>query len=222
MRVAQDRLCYRTLFSILILACDELTIRTTLTASLLGVLSLRIDDEQAVDLFNLRLVIKELRNFEPLLEFVHLDGVPGADFLVQAVLGFGPDQLQLDFLGHRVGRNGLFIIVIEPIRVFVVYLAGLFVLMNFCEIVAVTHLTTNALVVVDKYPVGLESPLGQLFVEQIDAIVHRAMGFAYRRTGATEQFSSITAKSAVPLRFFVASSAIRLTPRSFETPFNKE
>jgi hypothetical protein len=100
--------------------------------------------------------------------------------------------------------------VIEPIRVFVVDFAGLFVLMNFRKIVTVTHLTTNALVVVDKYAVGLESPLGQLFVEQIDAIVHRAMGFAYRRTGALEQFSSITAKSAVPLRFFVAS-AIRFS-----------
>jgi hypothetical protein len=38
-----------------------------------------------------------------------------------------------------------------------------------------------------------------------------------------EQFSSITAKSAVPLRgFFVVSSAIRLAPRFLETSLHKQ
>ncbi len=118
-------------------------------------LFLGIDHVNAIDFLDLGDVVKILGDHEAVIEFVHFDGVPRADLLVQPVLGLSADQLQLEALGHRIRRHRFTIAVKEAVVVLVKNFAGFFVLLNLGEIVAVAHLATYALVVVDKYPVRL-------------------------------------------------------------------
>ena len=57
--------------------------------------------------------------------------------------------------GYRFGLDGLCGSVVESVVVLVENLAGFFMLMDLSEIVTVTHLATDAFIVVDKDAVGL-------------------------------------------------------------------
>ena len=130
------------------------------------------------------LVVKKLRLGQPILELIHLDGIPRTDFLVQPVFGLRADELQLKAFRYRIRRDGLAVAVVEPVGILVKNLAGFLVLVDLGEIVAVAHLAADAFVVIDEHTVRFETAARQFFIKQIDAIVHRAMGFADRRAGA--------------------------------------
>jgi hypothetical protein len=56
--------------------------------------------------------------------------------------------------------------------------------MDLRQIVAETHLTADTLVVVYPNPIGLQSAGGGFLVEQINAVLYRAVQLAQGRAGA--------------------------------------
>lgn len=55
-------------------------------------------DVQAVNYLDISGFIEIFGKFRALVEIVHFDGVPGTDFLVQSIFGFGAYQFELKFL----------------------------------------------------------------------------------------------------------------------------
>src|SRR6266576_4207532 len=164
-----------------------------------------VDDVHAVHFFDLRDVIEIFGHGQAVVELVHLDCVPRADLFVQPVFRFRADQLQLNLLRHGVRGNRLSVGIIEPVGILIKNLAGFLMLLDFRQIVAVTHLAPDALIVVDEYAIGFEPALWQFFVEQIDAIVHRTVGFAYRRAGAARAIFIHDGQKSRSLAFFCFS-----------------
>ena len=51
--------------------------------------------------------------------------------------------------------------------------------MDLGEIMAIAHLTADALIIVDPYSIGFQSTVGCFLIKQVDAALDRTMRLAY-------------------------------------------
>src|ERR1044071_6450653 len=113
-----------------------------------------------------------------LVEFVHLYRVPGADFFIKSIVGLRANQFKLKFLRQLVLFNRLSRVVVISPGILAEDFAGVLVAMDLGQIVAETHLTADTLVVVYPNPIGLQSVGWGFLVEQINAVLYRAVQLA--------------------------------------------
>src|ERR1051325_4036250 len=112
-----------------------------------------------------------------LVEFVHLYRIPGADFFIKPIVGLRANQFKLKFLGQLVLFNRPPRAVVISPGILAEDLAGFLVAMDLGQIVAETHLTADALVVVYPNSIGLQSAGWGFLVEQVNTVLYRAVQF---------------------------------------------